>query len=197
MRTVLTLCLVAVTLVLPAAARAGCMATAGLAPPPDGLDAGERWNARLSILQHGVRPLDGLRPRITIVNAATGDRTAFAARPAGAPGEYRASVVFPSGGTWRYEVWDGFTHMDGSPVPCARTHTFASVTIGGPAAGGDAGAPPAPAVAPAAEVADDGPPLGRVALLAALGGIVFAGAIGLAFVLTRRDGGRHARVRAG
>ena len=197
MRTVLTLCLVAVTLVLPAAARAGCMATAGLAPPPDGLGPGERWNARVTILQHGVRPLDDLRPRITIVNAATGDRTAFTARPAGAPGEYRASVVFPSVGTWRYEVWDGFTQMDGSPVPCARTHTFAAVTIGGPAAGGDAGAPPAPAVAPAAvETADDGS-LGQVGLLAVLGGIVLAGAIGLAFLLARRDGGRHARVRAG
>jgi hypothetical protein len=48
-------------------------------------------------------------------------------------------VVFPSAGTWRYEVFDGFTSWDGRPAPCARKHTFASVRIDGPGAASGSG----------------------------------------------------------
>jgi hypothetical protein len=48
----------------------------------------------------------------------------FSARPTSRTGVYRARVVFPSAGTWRYEVFDAFTEYGG-----ARTHKFAPVRI--------------------------------------------------------------------
>jgi hypothetical protein len=73
-----------------------------------------------TIKQHGRTPLDGLQPAITIRNDS-GTTQTFAAQPAGEPGRYEATVVFPGEGTWSYVIDDGFT----------RTHTFAPVTIVG------------------------------------------------------------------
>lgn len=117
MRTFLTLMLAA--LVLPAAALGGGFATAGLGPPADGIGSGDTWHAEITLLQHGVTPLQGMQPTITIRGPET--RT-FAARPTGRPGIYAADVVFPTGGTYTYEIADGFSQV----------HTFAPVVIGGP-----------------------------------------------------------------
>jgi len=86
------------------------------------------------VLQHGRTPLDGLKPTLTIRKSpprvtsgvAKGRPTTrtFAARPTGSPGVYRARVVFPSAGTWRFEVYDGFVQYNG-----ARTHRYAPVRI--------------------------------------------------------------------
>jgi hypothetical protein len=162
---------VAAALTISTPANAGCWATVGLSPMPDGLAAGETWTAKLTVLQHGRTPLGEASPRVTIVNASTGERRSFAAQPTDpAAGRYEAQVVFPAGGTWRYRVHDGFTTLGGEPVPCARTHTFAPVEIAGPpAAGGGGGVPPWAFAA------------GGIALLAA------AGAVGL---LLRRNGSR-------
>ncbi|HVD25567.1 MAG TPA: hypothetical protein VNB86_06185 [Gaiellaceae bacterium] len=108
---------------LPAGALGGGWATAGLAPPDDGVGPGETWNAQITILQHGQTPLAGVSPTVTIRNGSTAKT--FKATPAGEPGEYVAKVVFPSGGTWTYEVYDGFTQYGG-----AKTHTFPAITIG-------------------------------------------------------------------
>ena len=48
----------------------------------------------------------------------------FKARPTSRVGVYRARVVFPGAGTWRYEVYDAFTEYGG-----ARTHRFKPVEI--------------------------------------------------------------------
>jgi hypothetical protein len=119
MRTFLTLTLIA--LALPAAAAAGGWATAGLSPPPAGIGPGDTWQAELTLLQHGVTPLEGVHPTITISGPAT---RAFEAMPTGKPGVYVAEVVFPSAGTWRYSVDDDFSQV----------HTFAPVQVGGPVA---------------------------------------------------------------
>jgi hypothetical protein len=145
MKKLLVAALVAAGVLVPAGvASAGCWATAGLAPPPEGTTAGETWTARVTVLQHGRNPLPdarAARPTITIRNAATGERRTFTAYPTENPAVYEAAVVFPSGGSWRYEVFDGFTSWDGEPAPCAQTHTFAAVEIGGAAgAGGEASA---------------------------------------------------------
>jgi YtkA-like len=116
---------VIVALVAAPAAFGGGWATVGVAPLPSGDDSD--WNATLVVKQHGQTPLDGLRPSITIRNASSGEEETFAATPTGNPGEYRAHVVFPTDGTWRYEVYDGFTEYGG-----AQTHTFAPVTIDAP-----------------------------------------------------------------
>ena len=138
MRTFLTL--VAVTLAFPAAAAAGGWATAGLAPPPDGIAPGETWRAELTLLQHGVTPLEGVNPTITVAGPET--RT-FDFAPTGKPGVYAADVVFPSAGTWRYSVNDDFSQV----------HSFAPVEVGGPVAVPGGEGFPAWAVAPVAAAA--------------------------------------------
>ena len=116
-------------LLLPAAALSGGFATVQLSSLPAGTDEGGTWTPTLTILQHGVTPLDGLQPAVRITDGR-GEITTFAAKPAGEPGTYVAEVTFPSAGTWRYEIWDGFS----------QTHTYSPVTIGG----GDASFPTAP-----------------------------------------------------
>ncbi|HET6547279.1 MAG TPA: FixH family protein [Solirubrobacter sp.] len=127
MRRVLIALPVLVLLVFAPPAVAGGWATVGLSSTPAGTDPGAPWNVTLTVLQHGRTPLDGLQPTITIRNGDATER--FAAKPAGAPGTYRASVTFPTAGTWTYEVDDGF--ITGQP------HTFPPVEIGD----GSAGAP--------------------------------------------------------
>jgi hypothetical protein len=108
--------LVAMGMVLlaPATAAAGGWATVGLDPLPDGAPT---WHPQLTILQHGVTPLDDLHPRVIVERGSV--RRVFPATPTGEPGVYRAAVVFPSAGTWDYVVEDGFT----------KTHTFPPVRV--------------------------------------------------------------------
>ena len=120
-------------LLLPAAALGGGFATVQLSSLPAGTVAGGTWTPTLTILQHGMTPLDGLQPAVRITDGA-GKTSTFAAKPAGAPGTYVAEVAFPAAGTWRYEIWDGFS----------QTHTYSPVTIGG---GGDASFPTVPVTA--------------------------------------------------
>jgi hypothetical protein len=121
----IALALVAVA--MPASAFAGGWATAGLAPPPGDIGAGDTWKAELTLLQHGQTPLEGVEPVVTIKNGST-DK-AFPAKATDKPGVYVAEVVFPSAGKWSYEVDDGF----------GQTHTFAPVSVA--AGGGGDGIP--------------------------------------------------------
>jgi len=178
-------------------ASAGCMATVGLAPPPQGIAPGTTWSAEITVLQHGVQPLPNAKtaqPTLTIVNTENGTERTFAARHTNDPAVYVAEVVFPAAGNWRYEVFDDFTSEGGHPVPCAQTHTFAAVDVGGPVSGGSTTPPssgePAPAPAqpvPAAASGDDGSfPVWPVV------GAVLAGlaAIAASLLVLRRRRGR-------
>jgi hypothetical protein len=121
-RLLLTLALVA--LAAPASALAGGWATAGLAPP-EGVGAGDTWNADIRILQHGQTPLAGVSPTLTIRNESTGKEKTFTAKPTDAVGIYRAKVVFPTEGKYSYKVYDGFTQYGG-----AKTHSFGTFSVG-------------------------------------------------------------------
>jgi hypothetical protein len=124
MRTFLAV-VVAMLVAAPAAAGGG-WATVGLGPPDSGIGAGDTWNAEMTILQHGVTPLVGVSPTVTISN---GDTTkTFDAVATDKPGVYLAKVEFPTGGEWRYEVNDGFS----------QTHGFAPVQVA-PGSGGGGG----------------------------------------------------------
>jgi hypothetical protein len=127
----LLLALALVALALPASAAAGGWATVQLSSTPVGTKAGDPWTPELTVLQHGRTPLEDVTPVIRIMG---GDGVAeqFAAQPTGEPGRYRAEVVFPEEGTWRWEIWDGFS----------QTHTYAPVAI---APGGGASFPTGPA----------------------------------------------------
>ena len=126
----------AVALVCASTALAGGWATVKLSSKPTNVAAGEPWIVDITVLQHGLatQPLAGLNPTLTI-RRVTGTRAlnsalkvpqarTFKAKATSRIGVYRARVVFPAAGTWRYEVWDGFTQYGG-----ARTHRFKPVTI--------------------------------------------------------------------
>jgi hypothetical protein len=180
-------------LVQAGTASAGCMATVGLAPPPQNIGPGTAWTAEITVLQHGVRPLpnaDVARPTLTILNAETGAERTFVARSTKDPAVFVANVVFPTAGSWSYEVFDDFTSEGGEPVPCAQTHTFSAVNVGGPAAGG--GEPPASTPAPAdplpvvaSSASDSAFPVWPV-----VGGILAAlAALGITLAVVRRRRG--------
>lgn len=125
MRTFIFVIAVTAALAATGAASAGGWATAGVSPqPPE--TAGTTWVASITVLQHGRTPLSGVKPTLTIRNSRSGESKTFPAKPTGKAGVYRAEVVFPSAGTWSYEVYDGFTQYGG-----ARAHTFAPVEVTG------------------------------------------------------------------
>ena len=123
-----------VALTCASTAFAGNWATVQLSSSPKGLTADEPWVVDITVLQHGraSQPLCCLQPTVTIRRVAPVRSTSaiskksltFRASPTGRTGVYRARIVFPSAGAWRYEVFDAFTAFDG-----ARTHTFAAVKI--------------------------------------------------------------------
>jgi hypothetical protein len=134
MRRKLIIVAAALALACAGTALAGGWATVKLSSSPKGVAAGEPWVVDITVLQHGLasQPLCCLKPAITIRKVA-GARSAssssavtktFKAKATGRIGVYRARVVFPSAGKWRYEVFDGFTEYGG-----ARTHKFAPVKI--------------------------------------------------------------------
>jgi hypothetical protein len=169
---------IAAVLALPTAATAGGWATVGFDPPPDGLAPGEPWRVEMTVLQHGVTPLVGVHPRVIVTPAAGGEREVFPARATGQPGVYVASVAFPTAGTWRYVVDDGFT----------AKHHFPAVQIG---ADGKTKASERVAVANTAaatppSAGDDGPNI-LLALGAAAIAALAAG-FGAAFLQRRRGG---------
>jgi YtkA-like len=125
MRRFITAVVLASSLVAAGAAGAGGWATAGLGPPDDGISAGDKWDAQVTILQHGRTPLSGVKPTVTIRNQKTGETKTFPAKPTGKTGVYEAEVVFPEAGRWTYEVYDGFTQYGG-----AKTHKFGAVSVG-------------------------------------------------------------------
>lgn len=110
--------------VVAPAAGAGGWATVGLSSLPNGTAPGDKWTLDMTVLQHGKTPLAGIAPVLTIENGE-GVTRSFVGKPTGKTGVYRADVVFPSEGTWSYDVWDDFS----------QTHTFKAVEIAAPEGG--------------------------------------------------------------
>ena len=182
MKRILIAAVLVGALVQAGAASAGCMATVGLAPPPTGIAPGTTWTAEMTILQHGLNALpnaDTARPTLTIVNSETGVEKTFVARATQNPEVFVAKVVFPTAGSWSYDVYDDFSSEGGHPVPCAQTHTFAALTIGGPAGGSTPSGPSSVAPEPVASTGDgDGFPVWPVVI-----GVIAA--LALSIVLLR------------
>jgi len=183
-KRVVLLAVAAAMLALPAGASAGGWATVQLDSVPTGTQPGDPWNVELTILQHGVTPLEGVSPTVLVSKKGSGEQ-AFEAVATKEAGVYRASVVFESPGTWNYKIDDGFSQV----------HTYAPVAIGSgaaeeaaTAAGDSQQAPPAGSGggAQTAPASDDGPDL-----LLAFGVAAVAG-LGAAFLTAafrrRREG---------
>ena len=105
-RRVLIAVPLAIVLLIAPAAYAGGWATVGLSSTPAGTEPGTPWPVEITVLQHGVTPLEGVEPAVIITSGDA--RETFAATPTGKPGVYRAKVVFPTAGRWSYAVDDGF-----------------------------------------------------------------------------------------
>ena len=114
------LLLVVLALAAVPAATAGGWATVGLSSTPDDMSAGGTWSVDLTVLQHGVTPLAGIVPVVNLTREGGTETLTYTAQPTDEIGVYRAVVRFPAEGTWRYEIWDGFS----------QTHTFAPVEVG-------------------------------------------------------------------
>lgn len=132
--------LVLAAVVVAAPASAGGWATVGLASTPEGVGAGETWEAEITVLRHGVTPTDGAAPSLTIRNADSELSETFGAEPTGETGVYVARVVFPSTGTWSYEIDNGLVATGYGE---SATTTYAPVAIG---AGSVDGPSPFPAL---------------------------------------------------
>ena len=113
----LVVTVVALAVLVPATALAGGWATVQLSSTPKGAKAGVPWVVNLTVLQHGVTPLDGIRPEVRIAQGSTA--RSFVARATAKAAVYKARVVFPRAGTWRWSIWDGFS----------RTHTYKAVKV--------------------------------------------------------------------
>jgi hypothetical protein len=107
---------------LTGTAQAGGWATVELGEAPSGLAAGEPWQVELIVKQHGITPMEGVTPSVKIDNGEGIVRT-FAARPTDRVGHYMAEVDFPSAGTWKTRIYDGFTDV----VP----HRLSPLTVSG------------------------------------------------------------------
>jgi hypothetical protein len=103
----IALVLVLAVLAPAEAAQAGGWATIELGEAPSGLVAGKPWRVELIVKQHGQTLLDDAAPTVRIVNGRGVERT-FPAHRIG-PGRYVAEVTFPSAGTWRTRIFDGWT----------------------------------------------------------------------------------------
>jgi hypothetical protein len=151
MRYLIVLSAFAIALATSSAASAGGWATVGLDPLPTGVGPGDTWNTEMTVLQHGVTPLEGLSPTITITLDDTGATQEFAATATDEPGVYEASVVFPEAGPWRIVADSTFGES---------TLTYGPVLI--EPGTGDASGPSSFPTLPLAAI------LGGLALLAAL-----------------------------
>jgi hypothetical protein len=117
MQRMLVVVAVVLSLAVVPTAVSGGWATVQLSSTPSGLEARQVWDVRLTVLQHGVTPVRGVRPAVLIRKGAV--QRSFPARPTGVAGVYRARVVFPSAGRWTWRIDDGFT----------RVHSYAPVRI--------------------------------------------------------------------
>jgi hypothetical protein len=133
MRYLIVLSTLAIALAASSAAAAGGWATVGIAPLPEGVDAGGTWTTEITVLQHGKTPLDGLTPIVTIRDEG-GEPHEFVATPTGEAGAYEASIVFPEAGSWGVVVDSGFgdSRLTYGPV---------AVEDGSPAGGDDRSIP--------------------------------------------------------
>ncbi|MGH2948597.1 MAG: hypothetical protein ACRDPC_20465 [Solirubrobacteraceae bacterium] len=166
------ICLLLVAVAVPAApALAGGWATVELGSAPGGLSTDKPWRVELMVKAHGVTPMDGLAPRVRIRNDEGVVRT-FPARPAGRTGTYVAEIRFPSAGTWRTRIFDGYT--DAIPHRIAPLTVAPAGEVGPPAkvAPVDEGTRVNEVAPPATVISDDGglpwPQITAIAALVAL-----------------------------
>jgi hypothetical protein len=128
----------ATTIVLLALLPATAAAKTGISldPPPDGLTAGEPWDAAFQAI-HNDAVVDPASSRPSVrISSADGTRTLTFPAQQTYKGMWMARVVFPKAGVWNYSVrgfgklgsrqsWDPVTikAAPGKPAPAVATST--------------------------------------------------------------------------
>ena len=143
-------------LALTIPAWAGGWAVATLDTLPTQVVAGQPFAIGFVVRQHGVRPMEGLTPKIILYSPDTRATVTLTAKAEGATGHYTAEVAFPGAGTWDWSI-DAFGF---APQPMPRLTVRGSVpaaNVGTSAAGARASLPTI---------------IGFVALVAAAGALV-------------------------
>ncbi len=108
MRHLIVISTLVLAVVGAGSASAGGWATVGFEPLPDETAAGASWTPKIFVKQHGVTPLEGLQPVVTINETTSGQSKSFTARPTSEAGVYEADVVFPTSGDWSVAIDSGF-----------------------------------------------------------------------------------------
>jgi hypothetical protein len=116
-------------LLLASPAWGGGFATTGLGSLPDGKAAGEPWLADVELLGHGRTPWSRAGDIAVVIQKGSVTRR-FATREI-RPGVYRARVVFPDAGRWRYSVDAGYVQEHFAPVTIAEPAPPAADASGG------------------------------------------------------------------
>src|SRR5574341_526672 len=101
-------------LLVPVAAIGG-WATITVEDLPDHLVAAQPVTLTFTVRQHGVRPLDGLKPRLQAVAGRAVVRAD--ATPASGSGRYRATFTVPTPGAWTITIHSGFGNSQSTLEP--------------------------------------------------------------------------------
>src|SRR4029453_1930062 len=126
------------SLILVRPVLAGGWASVAISEPPPDPTAGGETVIDLTVLQHGVTPIDWIGLTVVATNAATGEAVSAAAKPL-PQGQYRATMTFPSAGDWSLAFASSDLVMEGNGS--------LAVAVGGPAPAAE-GASEAPAKPP-------------------------------------------------
>jgi cytochrome c2 len=100
----LFLLLLAFALLAASPALAGGWAVITLDELPGEIRPSQPLEIGFTVRQHGDKPLEGLDPAITLIQADTGERFNVLAEPGDRPGHYRATLNFPAEGRWNWSI---------------------------------------------------------------------------------------------
>ena len=84
---------------------------------PDHVVAGRPVSLEFTVRQHGVEPMNGLKPQVEVRGQGAPMRAMAAA--AGSPGRYRATLTLPEPGDWTLTIHSGFGKSRVTLLPIA------------------------------------------------------------------------------
>lgn len=93
-----------VLLALPQRVGAGGWSVVTLDSTPTNIQAGVPFKIGFMVRQHGVRPMEGLHPEITMVDSVTKAKVTAVAQAEGEVGHYVATLTLPSAGNWDWTI---------------------------------------------------------------------------------------------
>ncbi|MFD3165149.1 hypothetical protein [Herpetosiphon sp. NSE202] len=108
-RLLIFICLVGLQFGLLSSSKAGGWATTPISNLPDTIVAGQIFQLKFSVLQHGTKPTNGLpanpiRPELTVRHVASQQVKTFYAQQVGDVGHFQSSLQLPVAGEWEISI---------------------------------------------------------------------------------------------